>query len=556
MSTRTRPRSARDSLQVAAPATAVSLLALLYCYSHGEILLYGDAIAHINIARRVFDSQTPGLMQLGNPWLPLPHLAMIPFLLNDWLWRTGIGGSAPSMIAYVLGVVGIFRLVRGVLEEDARTQAMARLGAWVAAFVYAANPNLIYVQATALTEPLYLACFIWAVVYFAEFARRLRQGVVEGRNSALFRCGLCLSAAELTRYDGWFLAATMGVTVIVLAFRHWDNRSFRLAAIAFLVIISLAPLMWVAYNVAISGNPLEFINGPYSAKGIEQRSPGSHTHPGAHNLAVAASYFLMCGGLNMASGTWGLVWIAVALAGLVLVRQQIRERWALLLLWVPLLFYALSIAYSGVPIFMPVWNPHSWYNLRYGLQLVPLIAVSVGMLVAVSLGSGYRYGRQATAALLALTVISYALVWRDRPQCFKEAWVNSRTKLALESAVAESVRMLPAGAAYLMCVGDHVGIFQQLGVPFRRVVYEGNQSPGKFPGPEGLWEKTLADPPRYVNYVIAFEGDPVDQAVDKTHLTLLTEIHTTGQPAARIYAVQPDGRGRPYLQETVLNQSR
>jgi len=528
-------------------AGSVSVLALAYCYRYGEILLYGDAIAHINIARRVFDSQTPGLMQLGNPWLPLPHLAMIPFLLNDWLWVSGIGGSIPSMIAYVLAAVGVFRLVRGVLESDPRTQSEARLGAGIAAFVYIANPNLIYVQATALTEPIYLALFIWAVVYFAEFVQRLQNDVIDGRARALFCCAACLFGAEFTRYDGWFLSATMGVTVIVLAVLYWEKRSFRLLALGFLVAISVAPAIWVAYNVAISGNPIEFINGPYSAKGIELRSPGSHTHPGANNPAVASAYFLMCGGMNMATGTWGLIWIAIAAAGLVLVWKQMRARWVVFFLVVPVLFYTLSISYSGVPIFMPVWNPHSWYNLRYGLQLIPLIAVSVGLLIGYSFATKWQHALKLTAGLLALTIVSYALIWRDEPQCFKEAWVNSRTKLALESAVARAIRPFPQNAAYMMCVGDHVGIFQQLGIPFRRVVYEGNQGPGSFPGSEGLWQKTLANPPRYVNYVIVFADDPVDRQVDKAHLTLLTEIHTTGQPAARIYAVQTDGQP-PYVQ--------
>ena len=38
------------------------------------------------------------------------------------MWQNGAGGSIPSMIAYVLGVVGIFRLVRGLLESDLRTK--------------------------------------------------------------------------------------------------------------------------------------------------------------------------------------------------------------------------------------------------------------------------------------------------------------------------------------------------------------------------------------------------------------------------------------------------
>ncbi len=78
-------------------ATCVSILSFLFYFKAGEVLLYGDAIAHIDIARRVFDSKTPGLLQLGTVWLPLPHLLMIPFLISKHMWQSGAGGSIPSM---------------------------------------------------------------------------------------------------------------------------------------------------------------------------------------------------------------------------------------------------------------------------------------------------------------------------------------------------------------------------------------------------------------------------------------------------------------------------
>src|SRR5579872_4841476 len=189
-------------------ASCVAVFSFLYYYKHGEFMLYGDAIAHINIARRVFDSRTPGLLQLGTVWLPLPHLLMIPFLISKNMWQTGVGGSIPSMAAYVFGVIGVFRLTRGVLSGSVEADRPARIAAWTAAFIYAGNPNLIYMQSTAMGEALYLAFFIWAVVYFAESVR--------GNTRALTKCGLCLAAACLTRYDGWFLAAAM-VGVLVLA---------------------------------------------------------------------------------------------------------------------------------------------------------------------------------------------------------------------------------------------------------------------------------------------------------------------------------------------------
>src|ERR1700691_4399838 len=95
--------------RVAGVAALVSLFSFFYYFRHSDLLLYGDAVAHINIARRVFDSQTPGLLQLGTVWLPLPHLLMIPFIFSNAMWQNGSGGSVPSMIAYVLGAVGNFR---------------------------------------------------------------------------------------------------------------------------------------------------------------------------------------------------------------------------------------------------------------------------------------------------------------------------------------------------------------------------------------------------------------------------------------------------------------
>src|ERR1700680_1554267 len=114
-------------------ATCVSVISFLFYFQRGEVLLYGDAVAHINIARRVFDSRTPGLLELGTVWLPLPHLLMIPLLVSGAMWRTGIGGSVPSMIAYILGAAGIFRLVRGALSVNSQPDLRARMSAWLAA---------------------------------------------------------------------------------------------------------------------------------------------------------------------------------------------------------------------------------------------------------------------------------------------------------------------------------------------------------------------------------------------------------------------------------------
>ncbi len=294
----------RETALVAQVAACVSFISFAYYFQHSDLLLYGDAVAHINIARRVFDSRTPGLLQLGTVWLPLPHLLMLPFLISDAAWQSGIGGSIPSMIAYALGTAGIFRLVRTALTVDSQPDAPARIAAWTSAIIYAANPNLIYLQATAMTESLYLALFIWSVVYFTDFVRSMENGRLAGpleatpkqrspkiASSSLVKCGLCLAAACLTRYDGWFLAAAMcaATLAVVLKAKAFD-QNLRRSFIKFALLAAAAPAVWLAYNAIVYRNPLEFANGQYSARAIEQKSTAT-THPGAHDLPVAFSYF-------------------------------------------------------------------------------------------------------------------------------------------------------------------------------------------------------------------------------------------------------------------------
>src|SRR5213593_2141928 len=121
-----------DVFLIAQLAGAVSIASFFYYLRHGDLLLYGDAVAHINIARRIFDSRTPGPLQLGTVWLPLQHILTVPFIIWDRLWQNGIGGSVISAVSYVLGGRGILRLAGALGTRGA---------AWLALAAYALNPN-------------------------------------------------------------------------------------------------------------------------------------------------------------------------------------------------------------------------------------------------------------------------------------------------------------------------------------------------------------------------------------------------------------------------------
>jgi hypothetical protein len=541
-------RSNGETALVAALAICVSVISFLIYFRHDAVLLYGDAVAHINIARRVFDSRTPGLLQLGTVWLPLPHLLMIPFLVSDWAWRTGAGGAIPSMIAYVFGTVGIFRLVRESLSFRSGPDLAARVAAWLAVIVYAANPNLIYLQTTAMTEPLYLAFFIWTIVYFCEFAHQVSLGDAERRAAAypaLVKCGMCLAAACFTRYDGWFLAVVTFAAAVGVVLR---NRNFGLGGLrTFLLLVAAAPMLWLVYNAIIYRNPLEFANGPYSARAIEQKTSRADypPHPGTHNLPQAGSYFLKSSEINVAAGSWQKLWVLLLIVGTAMTMIFNHRLWPLLLLWIPLPFYMLSIGYGGVPIFLPEWWPFSYYNVRYGLEMLPAFAVFVALTMHFIAGL-IRNGTGKVLIRIALfffVAACYGSVWRAQPVCYREAWINSRSRIALETELAARLKTLPENSTLLMYLGDHVGAVQRAGIPLRQVINEGNHRTWRQPiDPEGLWERALSNPSQHADFVVASEDDPVSTRLQTQGLIPITQIRVPGQATATIYGTHTHSR--------------
>lgn len=513
----------KDYLLLTLIATAVSVGSYVYFFRSGELLLYGDAVAHVSIARRVIDSLTPGPLQLGTVWLPLPHLLALPFVWSDWMWRTGTASSIGSMLPFVVATLGIYRLTLSLTS---------RLWAWIAAIAFLLNPNLIYMQATPMTESLYLALMIWAVMFCAEFAQHTRAAETIEAGRSLTRCAVSLAGAMLTRYDGWFLTCAVGLAVLLSIGGAGSQTRWTLLRPLrnFVLLCALVPALWLGYNYGVFGNAFEFANGPYSAKGIAARTTrqGDPPHPGSEDPKTAAIYFLKTSRLNVAEGVPEKWLFGMAVVGLLLAAFT-RMRPASLL-WVPVPFYALSIAFSGVPIFIPPWWPFSYYNVRYGLQLIPAIIVFAAVCAFVLAELLRRQGvRVALAgALLTVTTISYASVWRATPICLREARVNSTTRVRFETALAAELRKLPPNSTLLIYTSSYVGALQQAGVDLKRTVNEGNY---------GIWQRALGDPGAAAEYVIAFEGDDVAKAV-VTHphgLEVVAEVISPEKPRAVIY---------------------
>lgn len=534
----------RDYLLLILVACALSASFFLYYWHSGALLLYGDAVAHMNIARRVIDSRTPGLLQLGTVWLPLPHLLMLPFIWSTWMWQTGVGGAIPSMLAYVAGVVGVFRLVRHGLTALPNFQREARISAWCAALVYALNPNLLYLQATAMTEILYLACFLWATVFLTEFSHNLANGADASARRSLFWCGVILMLGMMTRYDGWFTAAIYGTVALVLLIAasrrsgleplHFlYEKAWRRTLAGFVLLLAITPCAWFAYNRYEFKDPLAFARGPYSAKGIEVRTrkPGEAHHPGWHSPRVAATYLIESAKMNMAADERPeRMWVYVAALASVMLLGFLRPLWPWLLLWVPVPFYAISMAWGGVPIFIPRWWPFSYYNVRYGTQLIPIFAVFGGLLLYLFLR---RFSSQtmkvAMVSAAALFVAwSYHGVWRQTPICLREAQVNSVDRMAIEAKLANALSQLPRNSTVLIYLGEHGGALQQIGFPLRQTLNECHKR---------YWQSALMNPAMMAEFVVATDGDPLSRAVREHSegLVAVGEITSPRQSTIRVY---------------------
>jgi hypothetical protein len=464
-----------------APAlVCLSASAVWYVSSHGWLQWFGDAEAHLNIARNITDNLTPGYDQLGTVWLPFPHLMMLPFVRVDEWWRSGIAGAFPSAACFIAGGIFLFAAVRRIFDSAAAALAACALACL--------NPNLLYLQSTSMNEGIFFG-ELMALLYFSV---RFRQS--QGTGSV---CGAALAslAATLTRYEGWFL-----LPFVVAYFLIAAKRRRIVTALLFSAIAGAGPLYWMAHNWYLTGDGLDFLRGPYSARAIQGNKP----YPGFHDWSDAWRYYRaaaqLCAGPALPlMGAAGVVMAVVR-----------RAFWPVLLLALPPLFYVWSLHSSGTPIYVPHLWPNSYYNTRYGLAALPLLAFTSAALV-MAMPVRFR-GIVAAAAVVAGT-----MHWVAHPQ--PENWVtwaesraNSQGRRAWTNEAADY--LMPRyvrGSAIITNFGDLTGIFRRMGVPLRDT----------FTGNNGLpWEATVRRPDLFLNQdwliVANREGrsDPLRQALD------------------------------------------
>ena len=111
----------------------------------------------------MLDSRTPGPEQIGTVWLPLPHLLMLPFVDARRLVAQRAGGRHSIGVCFVLAGAFLFARRAGAYSLSAAALAVALL--------FALNPNMLYLQSTPMTEPLFAGVARGAAVGHAVVPR-------------------------------------------------------------------------------------------------------------------------------------------------------------------------------------------------------------------------------------------------------------------------------------------------------------------------------------------------------------------------------------------------
>jgi hypothetical protein len=353
---------------------AVGTSAAWYYAAIDLALSHYDARAHLVVSRRILDSLMPGWQQIGGVWLPLPHvLNMLPVQV-DALYRTGASGTAISVISMAIGSGALASLV---------LRTSGSLGAAITgAALLMANPNLLYLQSTPMTEPVLFGTALGAIALTARW-------IEDSARSARIP-GLALAAACMTRYEAWpFAAALVGFAFAVLVrrgvnIRDAANACARLAAYsAAAILLFLLNSRWTTGAWFVGR---EFFVAENEALG----------HP-------MLAWQQIREGLYQLSGS-ATVWTAYAAAAVLLGAFVLSRARAVLVLVLPM------TATAALPLFAYVQgHPH---RIRYSVPLVVACIVMAATAISVL---PRRIRAVAAAAMIIATLVQSSPLDRSAP---------------------------------------------------------------------------------------------------------------------------------------------
>lgn len=459
--------------------TILSAASWLVYFSMDLTLTYNDAKSHLDVSRRIIDNLQPGIAQLGSVWLPLTHVLYLSLIWNDFFWHTGIAGSIFSMISFVAGGVFIYELTR---ELKYKYQASI-----AAVLVYALNPNLLYMQTTPMTEAILITFSLGAIYYLVHWAKTFEL-------HHLIISSFFVFLATLTRYDGWFLFIAAVLVVLLIGLKE---KNFKFVQANLLVFCSLAGFgifLWFVWNLVIFGDAFYFATGPFSAKTQQDilLSEGKLLTPGNWPLSILI-YF------EAAKYNIGLLLSILAAAGMMVFyfsRSNLnRVKLVISLLLVPFFFNIISLGLGHSVLQMPSYPPYYWFNIRYGLMVLPAAAIFIGALVK-SKNAVYYF-------VIAVIALQTYLIYATGEIVTIQDGVFGRSSYNVDKP-ASWLQQYASDGLILASASSIDSILFKSNIHLNRFITEGASK---------YWKESLLDPAKFAAWVIFNKGDTVYQSL-------------------------------------------
>ncbi|WP_168929609.1 glycosyltransferase family 39 protein [Nocardioides sp. GY 10127] len=479
------PDARRARAAVVLLATLLSVGAYLLFAGDGAVLGYKDTVSHLLIGRRLVVGQETGLAQLGGIWLPLQHLCIMLLAWNDTLYLSGLAGSVFSMAAYVGTVVALYAV--------GRRSTGSHVAGLVAAGVFGLNVNVLFLQATPMTETL---MYCGVAVAVLGVVRWCQDESVPWLFLSALTCGLLV----FVRYEAWVFDAALWCVVVYASWRRGDrflrgDAEGQGLALFFGLYMGLGLVAWLAYCQIIFGDALVWLHGDYSSKaqvseigdqvvGELSRTVRTYGYAVLHTIPV---------GLLVTGGA-GLVVMAV--------RERFSAVWAAFLSTTAPGAFLVYGLYSGSQPMNVVEVDGLLYNLRMAVVWILPVALFTGYLAATVsralVGLARRRGlvRPAHRGAVPVVLAAAATLVFLAPAlaAFGESSVDPTDGvITYEEALQARADYAPDRAAGLTVASETDGLvlaqaFSNEWVVFplqERLVYEGTSSE---------WDAALADP--------------------------------------------------------------
>jgi len=413
------------------------------------------------------------------------------------------------MISFMLSCFFIFRII----ELCTKNKPAAFLGV----FIFATNINMLFMQTMAMSESLFVLTMVASLYYLISWTK-------ENTVTNLIKSAFWIALATLVRYESYFILAFSPIIVIMVTLiKNWNNKQKRLSSlegklIIFLTLASFGFIIWTVYLWVIFKDPLYWKHF-YGRDVTNGTGLNFLIQTAAEKKADIYQYKNLTA--SIISYWWAIVnanGFVTAMVGLfsfiyLIIKGILQKKLSYLpIIIVPLsvcAFMIFSLYSGGIPLRVPYLsfikffdkslnNNFDELNIRYGLMLLPFVAIFISLLFS------HLKGKVAIFKILLITAIlfqTYQVFWGDKFLLFRfdQQWDKNRET----DSVKWFKNNYDSGLILVSAFSQDSSMFQ-LELPYKKYIHEGTQK---------YWDDSLKNPGKYARWIFVsneISGDKPD----------------------------------------------